>query len=291
MFHFSVAIRATVGVAFMLACPTASAQRTSTQPQSAFSNQGETYEQDKIWSDRIKYGACSRIRDRRTDSQADIDECNRDNAMKPICVDYKGFAFAFYDIANNPPADQLNDPKTFGARVFALAMDTVDHFTREDDPAAPPYEHSPQFRDALRALVNVTFSRARTKWRTRDQFADYAYKICMAGHPFGPTDANPPSQTTMTPDVIRSGRNACVGAANAKFKRGADGPVASYAIWRTELKQCEDLLISRLTALQLKGWTDCSLKLDWMLRYRGMVYDFQQKEMAEDRYMEICAPK
>jgi hypothetical protein len=33
---------------------------------------------------------------------------------------------------------------------------------------------------------------------------------------------------------------------------------------------------------------NCSLKLDWMLRYRMMVPDFEQKEMAEDRYAEIC---
>jgi hypothetical protein len=93
-------------------------------------------------------------------------------------------------------------------------------------------------------------------------------------------------------NAITSERNACVAAANAKFHRMAEGAVATPVIWRAELKQCEDLMVSRLTAQTLKGMgADCSLKLDWMLRYRMMVYDIDQKEMAEDRYAEICKPK
>ena len=63
----------------------------------AFSNHGETYEQDKIWGDRIERGACSRLRDRRTDSPADVAEWHRDYAMTPLCISYKGFALAWYD--------------------------------------------------------------------------------------------------------------------------------------------------------------------------------------------------
>lgn len=90
-------------------------------------------------------------------------------------------------------------------------------------------------------------------------------------------------------DTIKRQRDACVSIATAQFHRMADGPVASPAIWRAELKQCDDLMISRLTAqqLQIMGGT-CSLKLDWMMRYQMMVYDPEQKAMAEDRYVAIC---
>lgn len=67
-----------------------------------FSNQGETYEQDKAWNDQLEHGACTRLRDRRTDSPADIAECNREYAMTPLCISYKGFASAWYDTANDP---------------------------------------------------------------------------------------------------------------------------------------------------------------------------------------------
>jgi hypothetical protein len=93
-------------------------------------------------------------------------------------------------------------------------------------------------------------------------------------------------------NAITSERNACVAAANAKFQLKAEGVVASHAIWQAEQKQCNDLMMSRLIAQHLKGMgADCSLKLDWKLRYQMMVYDIDQKAMAEDRYMEICKPK
>ncbi len=63
-------------------------------------------------------------------------------------------------------------------------MATVNELGIKRSDTNPPYYQSPQFKEMLRRLVNVTFSPARTKWSTRDQFADYAYKICMEGHPF-----------------------------------------------------------------------------------------------------------
>ena len=71
----------------------------------------------------------------------------------------------------------------------------------------------------------------------------------------------------------------------------ADGPIASPAIWRAELKQCDDLMVSRLVAQQLRTTGNCSLKLDWMMRYQMMVFDPDEKSMAEDRYAEICGEK
>ena len=94
-------------------------------------------------------------------------------------------------------------------------------------------------------------------------------------------------------NAVANERNACVAAANKKFQLKAEGAVASYAIWQAELKQCNDLMMSRLAAQHLRGMgaADCSLKLDWMLRYRMMVMSPEQKEMAEDRYAEICGTK
>lgn len=156
-------------------CVTSAASQPMPAVAAAFSNEAETYEQDKILGDRIEYGACTRLRDRRTDSPADIAECNRDYAMTPMCISYKGFASAWYDMANDPNP-VLRNP--------AFAMASLNDLGSKGDAANPPYYHSPQFRDALRRLLNVTFSPARSKWSTRDQFADYAYKICMEGHPF-----------------------------------------------------------------------------------------------------------
>jgi hypothetical protein len=51
----------------------------------------------------------------------------------------------------------------------------------------------------------------------------------------------------------------------------------------------EQTKVSRYVAQHLVG-ADCSLKLDWLLRYRMQVYgNFEMNEMAEDRYAEICA--
>jgi hypothetical protein len=158
-----------------LDCVTPAASQPAAPVAAAISNGGETYAQDKIWNDRIEHGACTRLRDRRTDSPADIAECNRDYAMTPMCISYKGFASAWYDMANDPNPE-LRSP--------AFSMDTVNELGTKRSDTDPPYYQSPQYKDLLRRLVSVTFSPARTKWSTRDQFADYAYKICMEGHPF-----------------------------------------------------------------------------------------------------------
>jgi hypothetical protein len=153
----------------------ASSPAVPAQDVSNSGTEGETVEQDKIWNDRIEHGACTRLRDRRTDSPADIAECNRDYAMTPMCISYKGFAFAWFDMANDPNP-VLSSPSFAKANLNTLGS--------KGDPADPPYYRSPQFHDVLRRLLNVAFSPARSKWSTRDQFADYAYKICMEGHPF-----------------------------------------------------------------------------------------------------------
>lgn len=142
----------------------------------AFSNQGETYEQDRAWQDQFKDGPCSRIRDRRTDSPADIAGCHHQYAQTPLCVSYKNFASIWFDMAANPPNPDVN--------FLAFQTDVINTLGAKMKDDDPPYYKSPQFKEMLRRLVSVTFSPARTKWSTRDQFADCAYKICMEGHPF-----------------------------------------------------------------------------------------------------------
>jgi hypothetical protein len=77
--------------------------------------------------------------------------------MRPLCISYKGFAFAWYDMANDPNPE-LNSP--------ALSMDTVNQLGNKKADTDPPYYQSSQFKEMLRRLVNVTFSPARTKWST-----------------------------------------------------------------------------------------------------------------------------
>lgn len=167
-----------VAIVLIPLCATAWAQHPPTQSQITFSNQGETYEQDKIWGDRIKHGACARIRDRRTDSQADIDECNRDYAMTPICFSYAGYASGWYSLANNASLNPQIDFRN-------VALNDINNFGSKGKPYNLPNDQLPQWREVLRHLVSVAFSSARTKWNTSNQFSDYAYKICMEGHPFG----------------------------------------------------------------------------------------------------------
>lgn len=159
------------------AAPASPPASASVIAAAAFSNQGETYEQDRAWTDRIEHGACTRLRDRRTDSPADIAECNRDYAMQPPCMSYKGFASVWYDMADNPVPG--------GVSTVAFQTDVINNLgPTKANPNTPSYEQAPQFRDMLHRLLNVALSSNRKKWGTRDQFADYAYKICMERHPF-----------------------------------------------------------------------------------------------------------
>jgi len=116
--------------------------------------------------------------------------------MTPMCISYKGFALAWYDMANDPnPA--LSNP--------AFAMANLNDLGSKGDSTDPPYYHSPQFRELLRRLLNLTFSSARNKWSTREQFADYAYKICIEGHPFGLADVSQDQPQQPVPEQPRNG--------------------------------------------------------------------------------------
>ena len=109
----------------------------------------------------------------RTDPPADRAECDRDYASEPLCMSYKGFAFAWFDMANDPNPT-ISSPAFAIAALNRLGSGLGTH---------PPHYQSPQFRETVRRLLNFTFSPSRSKWSTREQFADYAYKICMEGRP------------------------------------------------------------------------------------------------------------
>lgn len=82
---------------------------------------------------------------------------------------------------------------------------------------------------------------------SRGQVLDANTLDCVTPPPPPPPTSMQVAQAQQS-DAITRERNACVAAATAKFHRMADGPVASPEIWRAELKQCEDLMLSRLTA-------------------------------------------
>jgi hypothetical protein len=124
---------------------------------------------------------------------------------------------------------------------------------------------------------------------SRGQVLDLKIEDCVTPPP-PPLPAPEQAAHTQRANVITSERNACVSNASAKFQRREVGQVAGYEIWRAELKACEDLMISRLTAQKLNQLGgDCSVKLDWMLRYKSMVYDVDQQAMADQRYAESCS--
>ena len=137
-------------------------------------NRGETYEQDKAWSNRIEHGACSRLHDRTTDSLDDEAECDNDYAAQPLCVSYEGFALGWYDMASDPNPT-VSSP--------ANAMAALDAMRTKKSASEPPYSQSPGYIAMLRRLLNAAYSAARAKAGTRYQFAGYAYKACMEGHP------------------------------------------------------------------------------------------------------------
>jgi len=156
-------------------CVTPVAPPVSAPSSVAFINEGETYELDRAWNDRLTHGACTRLRDRRTDSPEDIAECNRDYASQPLCTSYQAFASIWYDMADNPIP---------GFNIMAVQTDVINNLGSTMKPETPPYSRSPQFRDLLRRLLPVAISPGRKKWGTKDQFAEYAYKLCMEHRPF-----------------------------------------------------------------------------------------------------------
>lgn len=81
---------------------------------------------------------------------------------------------------------------------------------------------------------------------SRGQVLDPNTRDCATPPPAPPPTPMQVAQAQQS-NAATSERNACVTAATAKFKRGADGQVATYAIWRAEMKQCDDLMLVGLS--------------------------------------------
>jgi hypothetical protein len=137
----------------------------------------ETFEKDRVWEEQIKYGACTLLRDKRTDSAADVAECGRLHAQQPLCKSYSGFAYAWFDMANESNA-QMND-----LDLTRNIIDSLGTKTKNSDND-PDYYRSPEYRQLLHRLANVIFSPRRNEWKSKEELVKFAYKICMDGHPF-----------------------------------------------------------------------------------------------------------
>jgi len=137
----------------------------------------ETFEKDRAWEEQIRYGACTRLRDRRTDSPADVVECGLLHAQQPLCKSYSGFAYAWFDMANESNAQINNLDFT---RNVINSLGTKNKNSDND----PEYYRSPEYRQLLHRLANVVFSPRRNEWKSKEELAKFAYKLCMDGHPF-----------------------------------------------------------------------------------------------------------
>lgn len=157
-----------------VAAPTATAQAPGGSSLPLL-NPTETYKSDRAWEVDDKQGACTRLRDRRTNSPEDMAECNRHYEQYPPCLSYKGFAGVWFDMRDN-----YQDP------ARQLQFDMINNMANRprDREGYPKVENSPEFRDMLRRLLNIAFSADRGPWKTNAQFSDNAYKICMNGRPF-----------------------------------------------------------------------------------------------------------
>src|SRR5262245_53623260 len=82
---------------------------------------------------------------------------------------------------------------------------------------------------------------------SRGQVLDMTIEDCVTP-PTPPPPTPAQIEQSQKNEAITRERNTCVAAASAKYQRKADGPLASYEIWRADLKDCEDVMLSRLVA-------------------------------------------
>jgi hypothetical protein len=135
----------------------------------------ETYEQGRAWEEQIRNGACTRLRDRRTDSPADVAECTRIYSQQPLCKSYSGFAYAWFGMANDP------NPQISSLDWTTKVIDSLGTNSKNSDPE---YYQSEDYHRMLHRLAKVIFSPDRSRWKTNDETRAFAYKICIEGHAF-----------------------------------------------------------------------------------------------------------
>jgi hypothetical protein len=129
----------------------------------------ETEATDRAYEYASIHGACTRIRDRLTDSPADVAACDKHDQDQPECLAYKGFAEVWFNMAHShdpamPYQGQMIDglPTSYGSKNTVIY-------------------HIPGFLDQLHRLLAVAKT---SKAKSGATFAAYAYRRCMTGNTF-----------------------------------------------------------------------------------------------------------
>jgi hypothetical protein len=147
-----------VGMIMTMSHPAYPQVRDPSKPQLAV----ETIDGDNAWNDSFDR-TCKNLRDRVTDSQSDIDECQRLQDQEPLCLVYKGFASAYFSM------------KDQGVSYF-IADSGIQSMIQK-------HTYSGYVIQLISSVAHEAFTADRSVWKTNEQFSDYAYKACMEAHP------------------------------------------------------------------------------------------------------------
>ena len=134
----------------------------------------ETEASDSAWGQRM-HAACSRLRDRLTDPPAVVAECLHQNAMKPLCVDYKGWAWVWVDMQDDHTETAPYYPP--GTDMFKHQSDVIDHLGEKGDPSDPWYYKLPDYKRQLHRILAAALARPTTM--NKEQFSQYVYTRCL----------------------------------------------------------------------------------------------------------------
>ena len=142
------------------------------QPQT-FPFPPETESSDSTWIQQLDHGACTRLRNRRTDLVADIEACARQRASKPLCVDYRGWAQVWFDLR-----DDRNYTMHLGVSLFDDQSRVIEALGTQSDPWMPTYYKMPDFKRQLRRILTAAIERP-THYRSSTDFSGYVYQRCL----------------------------------------------------------------------------------------------------------------
>jgi hypothetical protein len=157
---------------FTIALLAASVARAPAQaPPSPFPRESEA--SDKAWEQQLNHGACSRLRNRLSDTAADKAACTAIHTSRPLCVDYRSWAWVWFDLA---------DDKTFdlpaGKRLFEVQSDVIEALGMKSDPWDPFYYKMPDYKRQLRRILEIAVARPNS-WRDHTAISEYVYERCM----------------------------------------------------------------------------------------------------------------
>ncbi len=110
------------------------------------------------------------------DSQVDIDDCKQTHLKEPLCKHYAGYAYAWYDMANDASNPYL--------RNIEFTRNIINSLGSGNNDPQPDIYRTPDFRQKLHRLANVMFSSRRKDWKSKEEASDHAYQLFMRGHEF-----------------------------------------------------------------------------------------------------------